>query len=179
MALRDPPAIRENRLDTETTLETDTMAHNPVNHPLRPFYRALGAISGLWLILFGVVGLFVNAGDDFFAVHAERVLGQGANLFASIVSVVTGVLIVVVTAVGRNLDTEGYKYLGWGILTVASYGLATGRTDANFLGFTISTVVVDYLVGLILVLSGLYIKFAPAELTGPPRQAREAAVSTH
>jgi hypothetical protein len=141
------------------------MAHNPVNHPLRPIYRAVGALAGLWLVLFGIVGLITNAGDDFFATKSEHVLGQGANMFASIISLATGAIIVIVTALGRNLDTEAYKYLGWGILAVASYGLATSRTDANFLGFTIETVMVDYLVGLVLVTAGLYIKSAPAGAT--------------
>jgi hypothetical protein len=138
------------------------MAHNPVNHPLRPIYRALGALAGLWFVLFGIVGLITNAGDDFFAVKSEHVLGLGSNMFASIISLVSGLIVVVATVLGRNLDTEAYKYLGWGVLTVASYGLATSRTDANFLGFTIETVMADYVVGLVLVLAGLYIKSAPA-----------------
>jgi 4-amino-4-deoxy-L-arabinose transferase-like glycosyltransferase len=149
------------------------MAHNPVNHPLRPFYRALGALAGAWLVLLGIVGIITNAGDDFFTAHPERVLGQGVNLFGSIISLVTGAVVVIVTIIGRNLDTETYKFLGWAVLAVASYGLATARTDANFLGFTISTVVVDYLVGLVLVLAGLYIKSAPRTETGNPRQVRE------
>jgi len=61
------------------------------------------------------------------------------------------------------------------VLAVASYALATARTDANFFGFTISTVVVDYLVGLVLVLAGLYIKSAPRTEAGAPRQVREDA----
>jgi hypothetical protein len=151
------------------------MAHYPVNHPLRPFYRALAALAGVWLILFGIVGIIVNSGDDFFAVHGERVLGQGANLFASILALITGVTVVIVTALGRNLDTQAYKLLGWGVLAVGSYGLATARTDANFLGFTISTVIVDYLAGLVLVVAGLYVKSAPLAETAPS-QAREGRV---
>jgi hypothetical protein len=150
------------------------MAHNPVNHPLRPLYRALGALAGAWLVLFGVVGTIVNAGDDFFATHPEHVLGQGANLFASIISLVTGATLLIVTALGRNRDTETYKFLGWAVLVVATYGLATSRTDANVLGFTISTVVVDYLVGLVLITAGLYTKTAPPAATGAPRQVRES-----
>ena len=152
------------------------MAHNPVNHPLRPIYRALGVLSGVWLILFGVVGLITNAGDDFFALQGERVLGQGANMFASVLSLVLGAIVVLATAVGRNLDTEAYKYLGWAIMTVGSYALATSRTDANFLGFTISTVIVYYLAGLIVMLAGLYIKSAPVSAEGAPRQVREGRV---
>jgi uncharacterized protein DUF4383 len=168
--------MRENRRDTEPTLETDTM-HNPVNHPLRPLYRALGALAGAWLVLFGIVGITVNAGDDFFAAHPAHVLGQGANLFSSIISLVTGAVLLIVTALGRNLDTQTYKFLGWAVLTVATYGLATARTDANFLGFTISTVMVDYLVGLVLVAAGLYVKTGPPAPTGAARQIRESTAT--
>ena len=149
------------------------MAHNPVNHPLRPIYRGLGALAGVWLVLFGIVGIIVRSGDDFFATSGDHVLGLGLNMFGAIVSLVTGIVIVLATALGRNLDTEVYKFLGWGVLGVASYGLATSRTDANFLGFTIATVIVDYLTGLVLVLAGLYIKSAPESQTGEPREVRE------
>ena len=40
------------------------------------------------------------------------------------------------TVVGRNLDIEVDKYLGWGLLVVGSYELAVIRTDANIFGFT-------------------------------------------
>ena len=150
--------------------------HNPVNHPLRPLYRALGALVGVWFVLFGIVGIAVNAGNDFFATTGEQVLGQGANRFASIISLVSGVVVLIATAIGRNVDTETYKLLGWGVLAVGSYGLATSRTDANFLGFTIATVIVDYIAGLVLVLASLYIKSAPVSVAAAPRQAREDLV---
>ena len=150
------------------------MAHNPLNHPLRPIYRALGALAGIWLVLLGIVGIIVNAGDDFFATHTDQVLGQGLNMFGSIISLVTGIVVVLATVIGRNLDTEAYKFLGWGVLAVASYGLATSRTDANFLGFSIVTVIVDYLVGVVLVLAGLYIKTGPTEQSGERREVRES-----
>jgi Domain of unknown function (DUF4383) len=152
------------------------MAHYPVNHPLRPFYRALGALAGLYLILFGILGIIANAGNDFFATTGEQVLGQGANMFASIVSLITGAAVVIATVIGRNVDTETYKLLGWGVLVVGSYGLATSRTDANFFGFTIATVIVDYIVGLVLLLAGLYIKTVPPSEAGAPRQVREGRV---
>ena len=147
--------------------------HNPVNHPLRPLYRALGALTGVWFILFGIVGIIVNAGNDFFATTGETVLGLGANMFASIISLASGAVIVIATAIGRNVDTQIYKLLGWGVLAVGSYGLATSRTDANFLGFTIGTVVVDYIAGLILVLAGLYIK------VGSPAESQSEQAAAH
>jgi len=150
------------------------MAHNPVNHPLRPLYRALGALAGAWLVLYGIVGIAVSAGQPFFEAHGEKILGQGGNTFSSIISLITGAAVLIATAIGRNLDTTAYKFLGWGVLVVGTYGVASSRTDANFLGFTISTVIVDYLVGLTLVLAGLYITSAPRAETAAPHQVRVA-----
>jgi hypothetical protein len=152
------------------------MAHNPVNHPLRPLYRTLAALAGLYLVVLGVTGIIVNAGDVFFATDPDRVLGQGANMFASIISLLSGLAVLAATVLGRNLDTMVYQYLGWAMLVVGTYGLATSRTDANFLGFSIATVVVDYVVGLVLILAGLYVKSAPPSETGAPRHVREGRV---
>ena len=127
------------------------MAHNPVNHPLRPLYRALSALAGAYLVLFGIVGLIVTPGNGLFGQPDDRVLGQGANLFWSIVSLILGAIVLIAVVIGRNLDVEVDKYLGWGLLVVGSYELAASRTDANFLKFSISTVVVTYLVGLVLI----------------------------
>jgi len=174
--LRRPGPYARIGVNSDPTLETDTMAHNPVNHPLRPLYRALSALAGAYLVLFGVIGVIVNAGDALFATTGERVLGQNANLLWSLVTLVAGAIVLIVTAIGRNLDTETDKYFGWALLVLGSYGLATGRTDANYLGVSIATVVVTYLVGLALITSSLYLKTAPTAETGAPRQVREGRV---
>jgi hypothetical protein len=150
------------------------MGHNPVNHPLRPLYRALGALAGIYLVLFGIVGLIETSGDGMFGPADHRVLGQGANLFWSIVSLIIGAVILIVTGLGRNLDTETDKFLGWGFLAIGSYGLAVIRTDANFLGFSIATVIVTYLVGVVLILASYYSKVGPVEPASAPRQVRES-----
>ena len=147
--------------------------HNPVNHPLRPIYRALGGLVGVYLVVFGVAGLTVTAADGLFGNGGHRVLGQGTNLFWSIVSLLLGLIVLISAVLGRNLDTEVDRFAGWGLLVVGSYELAVGRTDASLLDFTISTVVVTYLVGLVLIMTGLYSKTAPGREAGAPRQVRE------
>jgi hypothetical protein len=149
------------------------MAHNPVNHPLRPLYRVLAVLAGAYLIVFGVVGIIVTPGNGLFGRPDDRVLGQGANLFWSIVALIIGAVVVLVTVVGRNLDTEVNKFIGWGLLVIGTYELAVSRTDANFLKFTIATVIVTYLLGLILILSSQYTKVARPSEAGEPRQVRE------
>ncbi|MGX6606907.1 DUF4383 domain-containing protein [Micromonosporaceae bacterium Da 78-11] len=149
------------------------MAHNPVNHPLRPMYRVLGLVAGAYLVLFGVVGLIQTAGEDFAGDTGVHVLGQESNLLWSIISLLLGAIVVLATVVGRNFDTEADKYIGWGLLVLGSYGLATSRTDANFLGMDITTVIVVYLVGTALITVSLYSKVAPPSQAGAPRQVRE------
>ena len=149
------------------------MAHNPVNHPLRPMYRALGFLAGAYLVVFGIVGLIQTSGESFTGNTGVRVLGQQSNPLWSLVALVLGAVVVLTTAVGRNLDTQGDKFIGWALLVCGSYELATIRTDASFLGFSIATVVVTYLIGLILIMVSLYSKVAPATQAGPARQVRE------
>jgi hypothetical protein len=149
------------------------MGHNPVNHPLRPIYRALGALTGAYLVLFGIIGVIVTGDDGLFGNGDDRVLGQHTNLFWSLLAVLLGAIVLVAGVLGRNLDTVIDKYVGWGLLVVGSYSLGAIRTDANFLNFSISTVVVTYLLGLVLIMVAYYSKAAPPEQTGPPRQARE------
>jgi hypothetical protein len=150
------------------------MAHTPVNHPLRPLYRALGAATGVYLIVFGVIGLIITGGDGLFGNPDDLVLGQRSNLFWSIISLLIGAIVLIAAVIGKNADVEVDKYFGWGLVGVGSYCLAVTRTDANFLNFGIATVIVTYLVALILITAGLYSKVAPAERQGAPRQVREA-----
>ena len=150
------------------------MEHNPVNHPLRPMYRALGFLTGAYLVVFGIVGLIQTSGKSFTGNTGVRVLGQQSNLLWSIIALALGALVVLATAAGRNLDTGADKFIGWALLVVGSYELATARTDATFFGFSIATVVVTYLVGLILITVSLYSKVAPPTEAGAPRQVRES-----
>lgn len=149
------------------------MAHTPVNHPLRPMYRALGLLAGVYLVAFGVVGLIQTSGDDFTGLTGTLVLGQESNMLLSIVSLVLGAIVVVGVVIGRNLDVAVEKYVGWGVLVLGSYGMATSHVDANFFGMRIATVVVLYIVGTALITASLYSKTAPDSRTGAPRQVRE------
>jgi uncharacterized membrane protein len=131
------------------------MAHTPINHPLRPLYRALSALVGIYLIIFGIVGFIVSADS--------RVLGQGANNLWSGLALIVGAIVVLATAVGRNLDVKLNQYVGWALVAIGTYELAVERTDANFLDFTVSTVIVTYICALILILASLYGKVGTEE----------------
>jgi hypothetical protein len=143
------------------------MAHIPINHPLRPLYRTLSALVGIYLIVFGIVGFIVGAGDG------DRVLGQGANLLWSIVSLLIGVVVLVATVVGRNIDVKVNQYVGWGLVGFGTLALAVSRTNANVVDFTASTVIVTYICALILIMASLYGK------VGSDEEARAEQAAAH
>ena len=149
------------------------MGHNPVNHPLRPIYRLVGLVTGAYLAVFGVLGLIQTAGESFTGHTGVRVLGQGTNMLWSVLALAIGAIVLLATLTGRNLDVAADKYLGWALLVIGTFELAVLRTDANFLGFSMSTVIVTYVAGLLLITVGLYSKVAPPSQSGAPRQVRE------
>jgi hypothetical protein len=132
------------------------MAHAPVNHPLRPLYRVLSALIGLYVLLFGVVGVVETRGGDAFAQDATVVLGLRTNLAFSVLSIVAGLTVLAGVAVGRNVDQFINKWGGYAFLTVGILALALLRTDANYLNFSMATCIVSFVIGMALLAAGLY-----------------------
>ncbi|WP_422753446.1 DUF4383 domain-containing protein [Micromonospora sp. WMMD708] len=132
------------------------MAHTPVNHPARPVYRAIGGLIGLYLVVFGALGVIASAGNDFFAQDDTKVLGQGTNLGFSLLSVLFGVVILVGTVIGRNLDVAINQWLAYTLMVISLAGLAFLQTDANVANFSILTVIVLMTLSLVLLMVGMY-----------------------
>ncbi|MEU7982127.1 DUF4383 domain-containing protein [Micromonospora sp. NPDC049081] len=132
------------------------MAHTPVNHPARPVYRAIGGLIGLYLVVFGALGVIASAGNDIFAQDDTKVLGQGTNLGFSLLSVLFGVVILVGTVIGRNLDVAINQWLSYTLMVISLAGLAFLQTDANVVNFSILTVVVLMTLSLVLLMVGMY-----------------------
>ncbi|MEV1329087.1 DUF4383 domain-containing protein [Micromonospora costi] len=139
------------------------MAHTPVNHPARPIYRAIGGLTGLYLVVFGVLGVIESAGNEFFAQDDTQVLGQGTNLGFSLVSILLGVVVLAGTALGRNIDVMINQWLAYVVMAVSLAGLAFIRTDANIFNFTVITVIVLMVAGLVLLMVGMYGKVGSDE----------------
>ncbi|MGC4886884.1 DUF4383 domain-containing protein [Micromonospora sp. DT227] len=132
------------------------MAHTPVNHPARPIYRAIGGLVGLYFVVFGGLGIIASAGNDFFAQDDTRVLGQGTNMGFSLLSILIGVVILVGTAIGRNLDVAVNQWLAYTLMVIGLAALAFLQTDANLLNFSIVTVIVVLTLSLVLLVAGMY-----------------------
>ncbi len=130
--------------------------HNPINHPARSTYRALAGLIGLYLVVFGGIGLATTGGDGLFAQDAGRVLGQGSNLANSLISVVVGAIVLIATVVGRNFDVLVNRVFGWVLMALGLATLATLRTDANYLGHTLASSIVMMSLGQLLLLAAMY-----------------------
>ncbi|MEO3771506.1 DUF4383 domain-containing protein [Micromonospora sp. B9E7] len=139
------------------------MAHTPVNHPARPIYRAIGGLTGLYLVVFGVLGIITSTGNEILAQDDTRVLGQGTNLGFSLLSVLLGIVVLVGTALGRNIDVVINQWLAYALMVIGLGGLAFIRTDANIFNFSITTVVVVLTASLVLLMVGMYGKVGSEE----------------
>ena len=133
------------------------LTHLPINHPLRNLYRAAAALIGAGVLVFGIVGFTRTRGTALFAQdHLPWVLGLRTNLAFALLSIVSGAVLLVCAVVGRNLD-HVVNFLG-GIVFMAVGMLMLGllRTDANFLGFSMTNCIVSFVLGTIVFAAGLY-----------------------
>jgi hypothetical protein len=131
--------------------------HLPVNHPLRPLYRALvGVVSG-YMLLLGIVGFFQTRGTPMFAeTNLPWVLGVRTNLAFALLSLVAGAGLLLTTLVGRNLEYLVNIVGGSALMAVGMLMLSVLRTDANVLGFTVTNCIVSFVLGCIVFTAGLY-----------------------
>jgi hypothetical protein len=132
------------------------MSHIPVNHHLRPLYRAVAVLIAAYVLIFGVVGVIQSADTEPFDRGDITALGLRTNLAFSIASLAAGVLILLAVVVGRNV----YYIMGvWGgvaFMLVGAAMLALLNTALNVLNFSMSTVIVSFIIGLLLFSAGLY-----------------------
>jgi Domain of unknown function (DUF4383) len=140
------------------------MSHFPLNHHLRPLYRALAGLTGIFLLVFGVVGFARTAGTELFAQDRDlTALGLTTNRAFAVLSVLAGLLVLGAAVLGRNVDRWVNLWVGPGFLIAGTAMLALLNTDANFLNSSVATAIVSYVIGLVLLTAGLYGKVGSAE----------------
>lgn len=149
------------------------MSHIPVNHPLRNLYRVLAALTGAYVLVFGIVAFDKTQGTPAFSQsHLEWALGLRANLGFAVMSIIAGAIVIACTLIGRNVDRY-VDIVGGIVFMLAGAGMMLlMSTNANFLGFSMANCVVSLVIGLILFSAGLYAK---TERT--PRAARQVSPS--
>ena len=130
--------------------------HLPINHPLRPLYRFLAALTGLYVLLFGIVGLVDSSGHAPLSRDHIVALGLRTNMAFSVLSIVVGLVVVAAAVIGRNVDFAVFLFGGLVFLVSGMAMLVVLQTSLNVLNFTVATCVVSFLIGLVLVTAGLY-----------------------
>ncbi|MEK8108125.1 DUF4383 domain-containing protein [Micromonospora sp. M12] len=146
--------------------------HTPVNHPARPIYRAIGGLTGLYLVVFGVLGFIASAGNEVLAQDDTRVLGQGTNIGFSLLSVLLGIIVLVGVGLGRNIDVAINQWMAYSLMVISVGGLAFIRTDANIFNFSVATVIALMTAALVLLVVGMYGKVGSEEESEAWKSAR-------
>jgi hypothetical protein len=147
------------------------MSHVPVNHQLRPLYRTLASVVGVYLVVFGVVGVTQTTGSGMFDAGDVSALGLRTNLAFAILSIVAGAAVLLAVVLGRNVDYLVNVWGGVAFMVVGIAMLALLNTDLNVLNFSLPTVIVSFVIGMVLFSAGLYIRSGSAAA----HQAEEAA----
>jgi hypothetical protein len=141
--------------------------HIPINHHLRPLYRVLTGLAGLYVLVFGIVGASRSAGLPLFADPRHEtlpwVLGLRTNPAFSYLSIGAGIALLAGAVIGRNVDHYINLIAGGVFLLSGMAMMLLLQTDANFLGFSMSNCVVSFILGLVTLAAGLYGRTGSAE----------------
>jgi len=141
------------------------MSHIPVNHHLRPLYRALAGLIGVFLLAFGAVGFARAGGSSWFAEGDWTALGLPTNRAFAVVSLLAGAVILGAVVVGRNVDRFVNLYGGIAFLVAGTVWMPLSHTGMNIFNVTVANTIVSYIIGTVLLAAGLYGKVS-TERTG-------------
>lgn len=128
--------------------------HLPIDHRLSKIYRVGAGVMGLLLLVFGILGLIDRIG--FFDTGGDTVAGLNTNGALSVLSIVVGVILFVGMVIGGNFASTLNIVLGALFLLSGFVNLALLRTEENFLAFKIQNVLFSFVVGLMLLVFGMY-----------------------
>ncbi|MGW2084280.1 DUF4383 domain-containing protein [Streptomyces sp. NPDC001880] len=128
--------------------------HLPVDHRLNRVYRVGAGLMGLLLLAFGVLGLINKIG--FFSTGGATVAGLNTNGALSVLSICVGLLLFIGMVIGGNFASTLNMILGIAFILSGFVNLALLETDYNFLAFRIQNVLFSFVVGLMLMVFGMY-----------------------
>ncbi|MFE1771347.1 DUF4383 domain-containing protein [Streptomyces sp. NPDC059008] len=128
--------------------------HLPVDHGLSKVYRIGAGLMGLVLVAFGILGLTHHIG--FFDTGGDTVAGLNTNGSLSVLSIVVGAILFAGMVIGGNFASTLNIVFGGLFLLSGFVNLALLDTGANFLAFRIQNVLFSFVVGLMLLVFGMY-----------------------
>jgi hypothetical protein len=126
----------------------------PLDHRLSNIYRIGAGLMGLVLIAFGILGLIDRVG--FFDTGGDTVAGLSTNGALSVLSLCVGALLFAGMVIGGNVASTLNMVLGILFVVSGFVNLALLDTGANFLAFEIQNVLFSFVVGVLLMVFGMY-----------------------
>lgn len=135
-------------------------------------HRAGAALIALVIIAFGVVGLVGGLG--FFETEGTPVAGLNSNGLLSVVSLVTGAVLIIAAARGGRTASSVTAVIGGLFVLSGLVNLALLETSFNILAFEIPNVFFSLVVGVLLLTLGLYGRVSGGlSVSNPYRRERE------
>ncbi|GHA91760.1 MULTISPECIES: DUF4383 domain-containing protein [Streptomyces] len=128
--------------------------HLPVDHRLSRVYRVGAGLMGLVLLVFGILGLIDRIG--FFDTGGDTVGGLNTNGALSVLSICVGLMLFAGMMVGGNLASTLNMVLGIAFILSGFVNLALLDTGLNFLAFEMQNVLFSFVVGVLLMMFGMY-----------------------
>lgn len=128
--------------------------HLPVDHRLSQVYRVGAGLTGLLLLAFGILGLIDRIG--FFDTGGDTVAGLNTNGALSVLSICVGLLLFAGMVIGGNFASSLNMVLGIAFLLSGFVNLALLDSGFNFLAFRMQNVLFSFVVGLMLMVFGMY-----------------------
>jgi hypothetical protein len=128
--------------------------HLPVDHRLSTIYRVGAGLMGLVLLTFGILGLIDKVG--FFDTGGDTVAGLNTNGALGVLSICVGLLLFVGMVLGGNFASTLNMVLGCLFIASGFVNLALLDTGVNFLAFRMPNVLFSFVVGVLLMLFGMY-----------------------
>ncbi|MEV7234822.1 DUF4383 domain-containing protein [Streptomyces sp. NPDC051020] len=128
--------------------------HLPVDHRLSSVYRVGAGLMGLVLLAFGILGLIDKIG--FFDTGGATVAGLNTNGALSVLSICVGLLLFIGMVIGGNFASTLNMFFGIAFILSGFVNLALLDSDYNFLAFHLQNVLFSFVVGLMLMMFGMY-----------------------
>ncbi|MFM9369754.1 DUF4383 domain-containing protein [Streptomyces sp. Da 82-17] len=128
--------------------------HLPVDHRLSKVYRVGAGLTGLVLLAFGILGLIDKVG--FFDTRGDTVAGLNTNGALSVLSICVGLLLFAGMVIGGNFASTLNMIVGVAFILSGFANLALLDTSLNFLAFRIQNVLFSFVVGIMLMVFGMY-----------------------
>ncbi|MFD8597453.1 DUF4383 domain-containing protein [Kitasatospora sp. NPDC059646] len=127
----------------------------PVDHRLGTVYRVGAGLGGVFLVVFGILGL-TGTSPGFLDTSGKEVLGLSSNGALSVLSLVAGGILILGAVIGGNIASDINMIMGVLFVLAGFVGLMVLDSSANRLAFHISNVVFSFAFGFVILTFGMY-----------------------